>query len=151
MSSNIGLILLLLLLAGVLAMGWWWSARKGQRRARARAARAGAGESAAAALLVLHGYEIIDSQVRCLWWMQVDGEQEEVELRADLLVQRDGERFVAEVKTGALAPDPAYPPTRRQLLEYSLAFAPYRVLLVDVEEEDIYEVSFPRVVAKEER
>ena len=102
----------------------------------------------AAQLLEHHGYEILDTQVRCLWWIDVDGEQEEVELRADMLVEKGGERFVAEVKTGELAPDPAYPPTRRQLLEYSLAFAPYRVLLVDVEEEDIYEVSFPRVVAE---
>lgn len=102
----------------------------------------------AEALLMDHGYEIIDRQVRCLWWIAVDGEQEEVELRADLLVEKDGVRSVAEVKTGQLAPDPAYPPTRRQLLEYALAFAPYEVLLVDVEEEEIYEVAFPRVTVE---
>lgn len=139
------LVLLLILIATTLAVGWWWSASKGHRRAVARAARAGAGEALAETLLEHHGYQIIDRQVRCLWWIEVDGEQEEVELRADLLVQRDGVRFVAEVKTGERAPDPAYPPTRRQLLEYALAFAPYEVLLVDVEAQDIYEVAFPRV------
>jgi hypothetical protein len=102
-------------------------------------------------LLEQHGYAILDRQVRCLWWIAVDGEQEEVELRADLLVEKDGVRFVAEVKTGQRAPDPAYPPTRRQLLEYALAFAPYEVLLVDVEEEDIYAVTFPRARAEAER
>jgi Holliday junction resolvase-like predicted endonuclease len=145
------LVLFLVLIATFLALGWWWSARKGHRRATARAARAGAGERMAEVLLEQHGYAILDRQVRCLWWMAVDGEQEEVELRADLLVEKDGVRFVAEVKTGQRAPDPAYPPTRRQLLEYALAFAPYEVLLVDVEEEDIYAVTFPRARAEAER
>ena len=147
MSLLLWLVLLLVLLATSLALGWWWSAGEGRRRALARASRAGAGEEAAVELLERHGYTIVEEQVRCLWWIEVDGELEEVELRADLLVERDEDRFVAEVKTGALAPDPAYPPTRRQLLEYSLAFAPYGVLLVDVEEEEIYEVGFPRVAA----
>ena len=144
-SPLLWLVLLLVLIATALALGWWWSAGKGVRRATTRAAGAGAGEAMAETLLERHGYQIIERQVRCLWWIEVDGEQEEVELRADLLVQKDGVRFVAEVKTGERAPDPAYPPTRRQLLEYALAFAPYEVLLVDVEEEDIYEVAFPRV------
>jgi hypothetical protein len=90
----------------------------------------------------------LDRQVRCLWWMEVDGEEEEVELRADLLVERDGERFIAEVKTGVQAPDPGFPPTRRQLLEYRLAFDPYRVLLVDIEGGEIMEVTFPRALAR---
>lgn len=139
------LIILLLSVAVVLLLlRGWWQAGTGHRRAVSRAARAGAGEVAAETLLESHGYTIIDRQVRCLWWIEVDGEEEEVELRADLLVERDGERFVAEVKTGTRAPDPTFPPTRRQLLEYSLAFAPYSVLLVDVEEEEILSVDFPR-------
>jgi len=148
-SPLLWLVLLLVLIATTLAAGWWWSAGRGQRRAQARARRAGAGEARAVALLEDHGYAILEQQVRCLWWIEVDGELEEVELRADLLVEKDRERFVAEVKTGALAPDPSYPPTRRQLLEYSLAFAPYGVLLVDVEDEEIYTVEFPRVAAQE--
>ena len=121
-----------------------WRERRGHRRAVQRAARAGAGELAAETLLESHGYSVLDRQVRCLWWIHIDGEEEEVELRADLLVERDGMRFIAEVKTGARAPDPSFPPTRRQLLEYRLAFDPYGVLLVDVEAGEIFEVDFPR-------
>lgn len=113
-----------------------------------RARRAGAGELAAEVLLEDEGYTVLERQVRCVWWIEVDGEEESVDLRADLLVERDGERFVVEVKTGVNAPDPAFPPTRRQLLEYSLAFAPYRVLLVDIEAEEIMEVHFPRAQAR---
>ena len=103
---------------------------------------------AAEVLLEDRGYTVLERQVRCVWWIEVDGEEEAVDLRADLLVERDGERFVVEVKTGVNAPDPAFPPTRRQLLEYSLAFAPYRILLVDIEEEEIMEVHFPRAQAR---
>lgn len=139
------LIILVLSIAVVLLLlRGWWQAGTGHRRAVSRAARAGAGELAAERLLEEHGYSIIDRQVRCLWWIEVDGEEEEVELRADLLVEREGERFVAEVKTGRRAPDPTFPTTRRQLLEYTLAFAPYGVLLVDMEAEEISSVDFPR-------
>lgn len=99
-------------------------------------------------MLESEGYAIVDRQVRCLWWMEVDGEEEEVELRADLLVEKDGERFIAEVKTGTHAPNPTFPPTRRQLLEYRLAFDPYRLLLVDADAGEIREVCFPRAMAR---
>ena len=65
-----------------------WRERRGHRRAVQRAARAGAGELAAETLLESHGYSVLDRQVRCLWWIHIDGEEEEVELRADLLVER---------------------------------------------------------------
>ena len=132
----------------LLCLQAWWQAGRGSRRARARAVRAGTGESEAEALLLNAGYSILERQVRCLWWISVDGEEEEVELRADLLVERDGERFIAEVKTGTQAPDPAFPSTRRQLLEYSLAFEPYGIILVDMEEGEIMEVCFPRAQAR---
>ena len=143
--STLTIALLILVIATLLVRARW-RAGAGSRRAVARAHRAGAGEADAEALLEAEGYTILERQVRCLWWITVDGEEEEVELRADLLVERDSQRFIAEVKTGTKAPDPAFPPTRRQLLEYRLAFHPYGVLLVDVEAATIYAVDFPRAV-----
>ena len=65
--------------------------------------------------------------------VEVDGESWEVLCRADLLVEdADGARFVAEVKTGRMAPEPTRPATRRQLLEYWLVFPVDGVLLVDM-------------------
>jgi hypothetical protein len=138
------MIIGLLVCVCVALLGWWWAAGRGGRRARARSARAGQGELDAEALVNSMGYRVIARQERCVWWIEVDGVREEVELRADLILEKDGDRFVAEVKTGELAPDPAYPPTRRQLLEYSLAFAPYTVLLIDVEQAEVMTVRFPR-------
>ena len=52
---------------------------RGHRRAVKRARRASAGEVAAEELLESHGYAVLDRQVRCLWWMEVDGEDEDDE------------------------------------------------------------------------
>jgi hypothetical protein len=75
---------------------------------------------------------VLERQLRAEWEMEVDGAVAVVTCRADLLVRRDGELFVAEVKTGALAPDPTRPATRRQLLEYAMVFDVAGVLLVDI-------------------
>ncbi len=60
-----------------------------------------------------------------------------------MLVERDGQHFIAEVKTGASAPDLSNAATRRQLLEYALAYNSPVILLVDVERDRVLEVSFP--------
>ncbi len=69
-----------------------------------------------------------------VWTMWIDGEPVEVGVRADLWVGLGERRYVAEVKTGGRAPDPTHPATRRQLLEYRVAFEPDGLLLVDAEE-----------------
>lgn len=65
--------------------------------------------------------------------LAVDGARSEHAVRADYLVSRGARRFVAEVKTGSVAPSLAHAPTRRQILEYCLAFDVDGALLVDVE------------------
>jgi len=133
------------LVAAVVAL---WLARlvrrwRGSVRARVRAARAGAGEDRAAELLVAAGYRVLARQVRCAWTPLVDGRPHELELRADYLVEKDGEQLVAEVKTGDEAPSIATAATRRQLLEYHVAFAVDGVLLVCPERDAIHRVVFP--------
>jgi len=130
-------IILILLVAWMRARGRW------RRLSSARQRRAQRGEADAERLLLRNGYTVDQIQPESPWQVSVDGELIEVTVRADFLVSQDGCRFVAEVKTGDRAPDPTYPPTRRQLLEYRLAYDVDGVLLVDVEEERIMEVEFP--------
>jgi hypothetical protein len=91
-----------------------------------------------------NGYAIAALQPEVRWTILCDGEPHAVALRADMLVTRAGRTFVAEVKTGEGAPRLQTSSTRRQLLEYSVAYAADGVLLVDVESARIHEVSFPR-------
>lgn len=116
---------------------------RGSWKARRRAVRAGAGESHAAGMLRRAGYRIVEVQARTSWAPLVDGEPYETELRADFLVEADGELLVAEVKTGSEAPKLATAATRRQLLEYHVAFAVDGVLLVCPERGTIHRIEFP--------
>ena len=94
-------------------------------------------------MLEADGFTILERQVRGSWIFYVDDEPVTVNLRADLLVERGDEIFIAEVKTGRLAPDPNFPATRRQLLEYHLAFDVEGVILVAPEQGAIVYVDFP--------
>jgi hypothetical protein len=111
-------------------------------------ARATAGEQQAVALLETFGYELLGAQVATTYELLLDGAPHHVRLRADYVVARDGLAYVAEVKTGELAPRIDTIATRRQLLEYRIAFDVAGVLLVDVEAALVREVLFPRMHAK---
>lgn len=140
LTALLGLLVLLCL---VLALGWWASARRAGVASRARNAVAQGGEAEAEALLEAHGFEVLDRQQRRRGTVLVAGEPVDFEVRVDLLLTRQGERFVAEIKTGEVAPDPGHPPTRRQLREYAALFPDHRVILVDVARGRIVEVGFP--------
>lgn len=115
------------------------------RRSRVlrRARDAQAGERDAASLLHSLGYRVLEAQPRAQLSLRVDGRPVEVELRADYLVQAGSTRLVAEVKTGALAPNIRTAATRRQLLEYRLAYGVDGALLVDMETGRTQRVDFP--------
>lgn len=136
------LLLLVALSALVLAVAWRVAATRGSRRSRSRTRRAIAAEGRAERLLERAGYAILDRQVQGSWTIWVDGEAVEASVRADLLVGRGELVYVAEVKTGERAPDPTFPATRRQLLEYLHVFEPDGLLLVDMEAEEVLEVAF---------
>jgi hypothetical protein len=119
--------------------------------AHARTLRASDGEADASALLTRSGYAVLERQVAGSWKMRADGEPVTFGLRADYLVAREGRRYIAEVKTGQLAPRLSHGPTRRQLLEYGAAFDVHGVLLVDADRETITHVEidlFDRSVSR---
>jgi hypothetical protein len=108
-----------------------------------RAARARQAEVEAETLLQAQGYAVLERQPRTTWALEVDRKRLEVELRADLLVRRQGRTCLVEIKSGNRAPDPQHGPTRRQLLEYALAYDADSILLLDMDQRRVAEVSFP--------
>jgi hypothetical protein len=123
-----------------------------RRRALMSARERGAlGEIRAEALLRKLGFKILGRQVGASYGLGLDGEHVAVELRADYVVGARGRRYVAEVKTGRLAPRIDTAATRRQLLEYRLAFDVDGVLLVDAESDRVHRVEFPLISAAAER
>ncbi len=132
----------LLLLCGLLFALLVAATRRAGRRSRRRNRRALDGEAEAEAILADHGYRVVDRQHRARGRIWLDDEPLDFGVRVDLIVERDGEDFVAEVKTGARAPDPRHGPTRRQLREYAALFPDHGVLLVDVPGGRVIRVDF---------
>lgn len=124
-------------------IGWWRATTRVGRANRARGRVARKAETDAERLLAKQGFTVLERQLTQRWTLEVDGEDRQVICRVDLLVERDGEIFVADVKTGDLAPRPHQPATRRQLLEYLLAFEADGALLVDMRRRRVRSVSFP--------
>jgi hypothetical protein len=112
------------------------------RTSSARSRRGLAAERSAEKLLVAHGYRIVERRLAGSYAVQIDGDPHEVKLYADYLVQRDGRELLVEVKTGD-ATHLGHADTRRQMLEYQLAFAVPALLLVDADRETLCEVEFP--------
>ena len=143
---GLGLGLLFLgVLVGVRLVRWG-----GRRKGRHVANRGLRGEAEGIRLLEAEGFELVDTQVRRRTTLEVDGESLSFELRLDAVVTRDGHRYVAEFKTGNVATVGAAS-TRRQLLEYAVAFPDHGMLLVDVEAEEVLEIEFPGLRALAER
>ena len=112
------------------------------RRNRRRQHIATDAEARAEYLLTRLGYRITGRQVTRSWTLWVDDRARTATARADLLVSKNGQSFVAEVKTGAHASRPTQPNTRRQLLEYLHVFDVDGVLLVDMHRERVRDVQF---------
>ena len=137
LAAVLGVLWLLALL------GWWRARRRLAVAVRRRQKLARRAEKAAERLLRRAGYSILGRQVLQHWTLRVNGRRRKVSSRVDLLVEKGGRRFVADVKTGDQAPNPAQPATRRQLLEYRLVFQVDGALVIDMVERQILEVDLP--------
>lgn len=138
--------LVLLGLAFVLVRTALWTRRRLERGRRKRVARKAAkAEDSALTLLEKHGYEVLETQVEQQWEVHYGNDNLAVQLRVDATVRRDGRDFIAEVKSGRLVASLRHAPTRRQLLEYAVAYNASGVLLVDMQRRRIDEIGFPQL------
>lgn len=115
MHIDYEIVLVIIGVVVILWLGWnarvswqqfrfWLSKRRGVR-----------GEEAAVDLLLKNGYQVLSKQVPFDGSITVNSELLKFGTRVDFLVEKDGEKFLAEVKTGASA-SPSNIQTRRQLL-----------------------------------
>lgn len=132
-----GLLAAALLVILTLRIRRWWKAWLLGRRM----AIAADGEVDAARWLEAQGYRIVERQASRRRIMHINGRVAEYDVRADLLVERDGQRLLVEVKTGEAA-DPRFPPTRRQLREYCAVFGVDRIYLFDATSLRLHEIQF---------
>ena len=129
------LVLLILYLGWSIRIAWknflfYLIKRKGRK-----------GEGNAVKLLNKEGYEIIDEQITFPGFLFENNKKIEYSVKPDFMVEKDGEKFIAEVKTGASALIQNRN-TRRQILEYSHLNKNKIVLLVDIENKKIKKIDF---------
>jgi len=119
------------------------AARRALRRRRglARQRHGHAGERRGRDLLEGAGWRVLDAHPPAELAVTVDGEDFGQPLAADYLCERDGRTLPAEVKTGQAA-DLGGRATRRQLLEYAVAYRSGATLLVDADAGTVEEVRF---------
>ena len=101
------------------------------------------GEQNSIMLLEKNGYRIIEEQMKLNGYFFVDDALSKFDLRPDLLVEKDGVKYIAEVKTGDVA-SPFNRNTRRQLHEYSFYSNNDIILLVDPIKKSIKKISFKK-------
>ena len=142
-SAGAWIALVTTLVVLTLLGGWWLRSAFERWGRRLRLAHAGAEERAAERLLERAGYQVLGRQVAQPWRVMIDAEPITIQLRVDYVVTRGGIVFVADAKTGELASSIRHPATRRQLLEYLIAYEAGGALLVNMETRAIQEVRFP--------
>jgi len=108
-------------------------------------------EEEAENLLKKKGFKVIGKQKRADVITFVDGRPNLGYVQADFLVEKNGKKYVAEVKAGEMVSDPTEPSTRRQLLEYKFAYKSYGLLLVDMIDRSIHTVDFKLPSYSEDR
>ena len=136
-------------LLAALIVGWlvWLAVAIRRRLATWRRSRRGKAahraELRARDLLEDEGFRPVEDQARQSWQILVDDEPLEIDLIADWIVERDGQRFVVEVKTGEHAPSISHAATRRQLLEYHHAYDVDGIYLLDMTNRRLRRIHFP--------
>lgn len=139
----VGVVLLLLAALLIQSLRLAWTRGAAARRLQRHKDLGDAGERRARKLLERAGFRVTATQAPGQYELLVDGVSQKIHLRADFLVERGGRHYVAEVKSGEESGKITGRATRRQLLEYQVAFAVSGVLLVDSFGGAIREVVFP--------
>ena len=105
--------------------------------------RAKKGERNSIKLLEANGYKILDEQIKLNGYFFIDNKLNKFDLRPDLLVEKNGIKYIAEIKTGEVA-NPNNRFTRRQMHEYSFYSNQDDVLLVDPTNKSIKKLTFKK-------
>lgn len=116
----------------------WINARKLKKRfAKSRQA-----EKEAENFLKKKGYTIVDIQKSKSILIAIGDKIHRYLIRIDYLVRKKGKIYVVEVKSGEKNPYITNRETRRQMLEYYLAYQPNGIILLNMKNKSISEVKF---------
>ena len=116
-----------------------WSRAKKLRKRFSKSRQA---EKEAEKILRKKGYAIIDAQKSKPLLITIGDKIHRYLVRIDYLARKRGKVYVVEVKSGEKIPYITNRETRRQMLEYYLAYQPSGILLLNMKNKSISEVKF---------
>ena len=112
------------------------------KRLRKRFSKSRQAEKEAEKILKRNGYAIIDAQKSKPLLVTIGDKIHRYLVRIDYLARKKGKIYVVEVKSGEKIPYITNRETRRQMLEYYLAYQPSGILLLNMKNKSISEVKF---------
>jgi len=112
------------------------------KRLRKRFSKSRHAEKEAEKILKKNGYAIIDAQKSKPLLITIGDKIHRYLVRIDYLARKRGKVYVVEVKSGEKIPYVTNRETRRQMLEYYLAYQPSGILLLNMKNKSISEVKF---------
>lgn len=137
------LIIIILLLGGIFSLTLYLKMQNilSRQKATKRAVISKHAEKKAEMLLKRNGFQIIDRQQSKPLIIKAGSVPHRYLIRIDFLVKKNGRTYVVEVKSGSKNKITKRE-TRRQLLEYFLAYQPYGIILFDMDTKKFSEIRF---------
>ncbi|RKX91561.1 MAG: hypothetical protein DRP84_11430 [Spirochaetes bacterium] len=143
-NENGVLVFILFISGGIICLflfikiGNWLRAK----RLRKRFSKSRQAEKEAEKVLKKNGYVILDAQKSKPLLITIGDKIHRYLVRIDYLARKRGKVYVVEVKSGEKIPYITNRETRRQMLEYYLAYQPSGILLLNMKNKTISEVKF---------
>jgi len=143
-NHNIFLIIIIALSGGLLSLVFYLKIRNylNCKTAKKRSVSSKKAENKAEKWLKRNGFQIIDKQQSRPLIIKSGKAKYRYLIRTDFLVKKGGCKYVVEVKSGRKNSKITDRETRRQLLEYFLAYQTYGIILFDTYNNSFSEVKF---------
>ena len=143
-NENSILIFILFVSGGIICLIFYIKISNWLRaeRLRKRFSKSRQAEKEAEKILKKNGYAIIDTQKSKPLLITIGNKINSYLVRIDYLARKSGKVYVVEVKSGEKIPYITNRETRRQMLEYYLAYQPSGILLLNMKNKSISEVKF---------
>jgi Holliday junction resolvase-like predicted endonuclease len=143
-NHNIFLIVVLIISGGVLSLILYLKIRDylNYHKAIQRSRSSKKAEKQAEKWLKRNGFQIIGKQQSRPLIIKTGNTSHHYLIRTDFLVKKGGYKYVVEVKSGRKNSKITNRETRRQLLEYFLAYQTYGIILFDMDSKTFSEVKF---------
>jgi Holliday junction resolvase-like predicted endonuclease len=143
-NQNIDLVIIIFLSGGILTLILYLKIKSllDNKKAKQRSFTSKRAEKTAEKWLKRNGFQITEKQQSRPLIIQTGKIRHRYLIRTDFLVRKGGRKYIVEVKSGQKNSHITNRDTRRQLLEYFLAYQSYGIILFDMEHKKFSEIKF---------